>query len=67
MHNEVKELGNRIYEFTDFMVKCLKVYNFGASLNVTATYHDSCAALRECNIKAGATNAFKECKRLGIG
>jgi L-lactate dehydrogenase complex protein LldE len=51
IHNEVKELGNRIYEFSDFMVNVLKMENVGAMLNGKATYHDSCAALRECKIK----------------
>ena len=51
MHNEVKDLCGRIYEFTDFLVNVLKVENFGASLPGKATYHDSCAALRECGIK----------------
>ncbi|MEO5995680.1 MAG: (Fe-S)-binding protein [Chitinophagaceae bacterium] len=50
-HNEVKELGNRIYEFSEFMVNILKVENLGASLKGKATYHDSCAGLRECKIK----------------
>ncbi|HXL58411.1 MAG TPA: (Fe-S)-binding protein, partial [Chitinophagaceae bacterium] len=29
----------------------LKVEDFGATLNGKATYHDSCAGLRECRIK----------------
>lgn len=51
LHNEVKDLCGRIYEFTDFLVNVLKVEDFGASLPGKATYHDSCAALRECGIK----------------
>lgn len=50
-HNTIKNLGERIYEFTDFVTGVLKLENFGAVLNATATYHDSCAALRECKIK----------------
>ena len=50
-HNEVKNIGNRIFEFTEFLIKILKIENFGASLPVKATYHDSCAGLRECKIK----------------
>ena len=50
-HNEIKQLQKRIYEFSDFMVNVLKVENVGASLHTKATYHDSCAALRECKIK----------------
>ena len=50
-HNQVKELGRRIYEFSEFLVDVLKIENFGSTLNAKATYHDSCAALRECKIK----------------
>ncbi len=50
-HNLVKNLTGRIFEFTEFLTKVLKIENYGAQLNVKATYHDSCAALRECKIK----------------
>lgn len=51
MHNEVKDLGSRLFEFSEFLVKVLGVDDFGAVLEGKATYHDSCAALRECHIK----------------
>lgn len=51
VHNEMKELGKRIFEFSEFLIKILQVENVGASLNGKATYHDSCSALRECRIK----------------
>ncbi len=51
LHNDVKDLQKRIFEFTDFMVNILGVTNVGASLHSKATYHDSCAGLRECKIK----------------
>ena len=47
----VYALTSRMYEFTEFMVKVLKVENVGAVLEASATYHDSCAGLRECHIK----------------
>jgi L-lactate dehydrogenase complex protein LldE len=50
-HKEVKQTGKRIYEFSDFLVNVLKMENFQAILKGKATYHDSCAALRECKIK----------------
>ncbi len=53
LHNQVKDLGKRIFEFTEFLNDVIKVEDFGASLITKATYHDSCAALRECKIKAG--------------
>jgi L-lactate dehydrogenase complex protein LldE len=51
VHNEVKELQKRSYEFSEFLVDVLKVESVGAKLEGKATYHDSCAALRECKIK----------------
>ena len=49
-HN-VKMLTARIVEFSEFLVKILGVGDVGAKLQGKATYHDSCAALRECGIK----------------
>ncbi len=51
VHNDLKDLQKRIFEFSDFMVNVLKVEDVGAEFNVKATYHDSCAGLRECRIK----------------
>ena len=52
VHNEVKDLQKRMFEFTEFVTDVLKVEKVsGASLHGKATYHDSCAALRECKIK----------------
>lgn len=52
LHNEVKLLGKNMYEFTEFLTGVLHVCDVGASLPGVATYHDSCAGLRECHIKA---------------
>ena len=49
---EVKGLQTRAYEFSEFLVNVLHIEDFGASLNAKATYHDSCAGLRECHIKS---------------
>jgi L-lactate dehydrogenase complex protein LldE len=51
IHNEVKNLKSRVIEFSDFLVNHLKVTDVGASLQAKATYHDSCAALREYKLK----------------
>jgi len=52
LHNEVKDLAKRTFEFSEFLINVLHADNFGAVLNTSATYHDSCAGLRECKIKA---------------
>lgn len=48
---KVRDLEGRIFEFSEFLDKILKKDDFGARLEGKATYHDSCAALRECGIK----------------
>jgi len=48
---KLQGVTSRMYEFTEFMVKVLKVENVGAAFEAMATYHDSCAGLRECHIK----------------
>lgn len=65
-HNQVKELGKRIYEFSEFLVDVLKIENFGAELNTKATYHDSCAALRECKIKDAPRKLLSHVKGLEL-
>jgi L-lactate dehydrogenase complex protein LldE len=51
MHHDMADVSKRIVEFSEFMVKILKTEDVGAVLNGKATYHDSCAGLRECRIK----------------
>jgi L-lactate dehydrogenase complex protein LldE len=51
LHNEVKAIGQNIFELSDFLVNKLGITDFGARLEGKATYHDSCAGLRECGIK----------------
>jgi L-lactate dehydrogenase complex protein LldE len=65
-HNLVKNLSSRIFEFTEFLTGILKIENYGAELKVKATYHDSCAGLRECKIKEGPRNLLKKVKGLEL-
>ena len=51
LHNEFKQIQKNFFEFSDFLVNVLKITDFGATLKGVATYHDSCAALREYGIK----------------
>lgn len=66
LHNEVKDLGNRLFEFSEFMINVLKVENVGATLTGKATYHDSCAGLRECRIKHEPRTLLSNVKGLEI-
>lgn len=51
-HNKCRAMQRNIFEISDFLVNVLQVEYFGAELVGTAVYHDSCAALRECRIRA---------------
>jgi L-lactate dehydrogenase complex protein LldE len=51
LRNEVKALKTRIFELSDFLVNVLGYTDFQARFPVKATYHDSCAALREVGLK----------------
>ena len=51
LHNEYKVVQKNIIELSDFLVNVLNVTDVGAKLNGIATYHDSCAALREVGVK----------------
>jgi L-lactate dehydrogenase complex protein LldE len=64
--NEVKEVTKRIYEFSEFMIQVLKIQNVGAILNAKATYHDSCAGLRECKIKTEPRKLLENVKGLEL-
>lgn len=59
-------LSKRIFEFTEFLVDVLKIENYGAVFNATATYHDSCAALRECQIKDAPRKLLNNVKGLTL-
>jgi L-lactate dehydrogenase complex protein LldE len=66
LHNEYKQISKNIYEFSSFLVNVLKVTNVGAKLEGIATYHDSCAALRECKIKQEPRALLKNVQGLEI-
>jgi L-lactate dehydrogenase complex protein LldE len=62
----VKATGKRIYEFSEFLVNVLHFEDFQASLSGKATYHDSCAALRECKIKTEPRKLLSRVKGLEL-
>lgn len=66
VHHQVQDLKQRTYEFSDFLVNVLQKTAFGAQLNGTATYHDSCAALRECKIRQEPRQLLSNVKGLSL-
>ncbi|HEU4554098.1 MAG TPA: (Fe-S)-binding protein [Chitinophaga sp.] len=65
-HNDVKLLRKHMYEFTEFLTQVLGVSDTGATLNGVGTYHDACAALRECGIKEGPRKLLSKVKGLEL-
>ena len=65
-HNATKEIKGKVFELSDFLVNVLKVVDLGASFHGKATYHDSCAALRECKIKEEPRTLLKHVKGLEL-
>jgi L-lactate dehydrogenase complex protein LldE len=66
LHHEVQDAGKRIFELSEFLVHILKYDDFGATLNGKATYHDSCAGLRECKIKTEPRKLLSRVKGLQL-
>lgn len=60
------DLSKRIYEFSSFLANVLRIENYGAIFNGRAVYHDSCAALRECNIKEAPRKLLSHVKGLNM-
>ncbi len=66
LHHEVQDAGKRIFEMSEFLVHILKYDDFGATLEGKATYHDSCAGLRECKIKEEPRKLLSRVKGLQL-
>jgi L-lactate dehydrogenase complex protein LldE len=66
MHHEVTDIGKRMFELSEFLINVLKKDEFGATLEGKATYHDSCAGLRECRIKQEPRRLLSKVKGLEI-
>lgn len=63
---DAANIGKNIYELSDFLVNVLQQTHFDAVLEGTATYHDSCAGLRECGIKNEPRKLLANVKGLNL-
>ncbi len=61
-----KQVGNMMFEFTEFLTKVLKVEDVGATFEGKAAYHDACGALRECGIKEAPRKLLSHVKGLEL-
>jgi L-lactate dehydrogenase complex protein LldE len=63
---ELKQVTNRVFELSDFLVNKLGITSLGASFHGKATYHDSCAALRENGLKQEPRKLLQEVEGLEL-
>ncbi len=49
--DRARQVCERVYELTDFLVNVLKVERVPGKMDARVTYHDSCAGLRELGVK----------------
>ena len=61
-----KNTAERTFELSEFLIHILKVDDLGATFNGKATYHDSCAALRECKVKQEPRQLLSKVKGLEL-
>jgi L-lactate dehydrogenase complex protein LldE len=63
---QVESLRGRIFEFSEFLVKVLKVEDVGASFRRRVTYHDSCHLLRELGIESEPRKLIRAVKGIEL-
>lgn len=57
-------LSERIYEFSEFLVRVLRVEDLGACFRAKVTYHDSCQVSRGLGISAEPRQLLKQVKEI---
>ncbi len=66
LHNENNNLSQKIFEFTDFLVKILGVEDLGGCFEAKVTIHDACSALREYGLDDQPRRLLRNVKGLEI-
>lgn len=63
---DAEALGQRVFEFSEFLVKVANITDVGASFPHRVTFHDSCHALRELHIKEGPRTLLRNVRGLEL-
>jgi L-lactate dehydrogenase complex protein LldE len=63
---QAESLRARFFEFSEFLVKILKVEDVGASFHRRVTYHDSCHLLRELGIESEPRKLIRAVKGIEL-
>lgn len=68
LHTRMKALSEKTFELTDFLVNVVHLDRLPTSATRVgeATYHDSCAGLRELGIKEQPRTLLKNCRHLTL-
>jgi L-lactate dehydrogenase complex protein LldE len=66
LHLQYKHLQPNLFEFTDYLVNVLQIFNTGSVFPHRVTYHDACAALREYGIKQEPRKLLAEVEGLEL-
>ncbi len=64
--DEATKLGQRVFEFSEFLIKVAKVTDVGASFPHRVAYHDACHALRELHLKNEPRELLKHVRNLEL-
>ncbi|MCX7762958.1 MAG: (Fe-S)-binding protein [Candidatus Kryptonium sp.] len=64
--DELKNIMQKTFELTEFLVKIMKIDSTGAEFDHKITYHDSCHALRELGIKEEPRILLRNVKKLKL-
>jgi L-lactate dehydrogenase complex protein LldE len=66
LRDDAVKLGQRVYEFSEFLVKIANVTDVGATFPHKVTYHDSCHGLRELHLKQEGRELLKHVRGLDL-
>ena len=66
LHDEAQSIGQRTYEFSEFLVKVAGVEDVGASFPHSVTYHASCHGLRELHLREEPLRLLRKVKGLKL-
>jgi L-lactate dehydrogenase complex protein LldE len=66
MREQAIEVGKRVYEFSEFLVRAAKVSDVGAAFPHSVTYHRSCHANRELHIGDDAALLLKNVRGIDL-
>jgi L-lactate dehydrogenase complex protein LldE len=65
-YEESLKLGDKVYEFSSFLVNVLNVTDVGARFDAKVSFHDGCHGLRELGVKAEPRQLLSHVKGLSL-